>query len=161
MAPKAHHISKAPLNWYKTIERLFSVAFNQSAVAYRRASLCGWRPLSPGAELHTLLAGDEHDDRNWNSDRESGVIILETDMGIRIEIEVPEIKEESLYLEVSGDTLIVRGECVEPLEPSQMQSTTNRYLFQRFIQLPVEAHPGQVQARLVGRTIRVTIAIPN
>lgn len=156
MAPKARHLNKVPLNWYQTVDRLFAVAFMQSTAAYRRVSLCGWRPLSPGAQLQPLLTATE-DGAPWAQDNETGVVIQDTETGISIEIEVPEIKEESLYLEVSGDTLIVRAESVEPLKPSQVNSNKNRFLFQRFIHLPVEANPGQVQARLVGRTIRVII----
>lgn len=86
-----------------------------------------------------------------------GVVILETETGFRIDIELPKIKEESLYLEISGETLIVRGERMEPLEPSLEQSAKNRFFFERFIHLPVEVQPGQVRARLVGTIIRVMI----
>lgn len=156
MAPKAQHISKAPLNWYKTVDRLFAAAFNQSSSAFKHASLCGWRPLSPGVQLQPLLTGGE-DDGQWAVMDSPGVVILETETGFRIEIEIPEIKEESLYLEVSGETLIVRGERTEPLEPSPEQSIKGRFFFERFIQLPVEVRPGQVRARLLGHIIRVVI----
>lgn len=157
MAPKARHLNKVPLNWCKTVERLFTVAFKQSTTAYKRVSLCGWRPLSPGAQLRPLLTGNDEKNTPLSAENDPGVVIMETETGVGIEIEIPEIKEESLYLEVDGDTLIVRAECVEPNETNNAQSNDDRFLFQRLIRLPVETNPGQIQARLVGNTIRVII----
>jgi HSP20 family molecular chaperone IbpA len=159
MAPRAHHLNKVPLNWHKTIDRLFTAAFGPSDVAYQRASLCGWRSLASNAQLDPLL-GDHEDGPSRTTENGPGVAILETAIGFTIEIDMPDIKEESLYLEVSGDTLIIRGERAEPTAPppSPANRRLKHALFQKIIRLPVLAHPGQVRAKLKGDTIRINIA---
>jgi HSP20 family molecular chaperone IbpA len=88
-----------------------------------------------------------------------GVVIHETLNGIVLEIEVPHLKAESLYLEVSGNMLIVRGERI-PEAVSKRRS--NRKIpeainFERLIVLPIQARPGEIRAKLVGRVVRVNI----
>lgn len=164
MATKAHPLNNVPLNWDQTVQQLFSAAFNQSTAIYQRTSLCGWRPLvlDPNP-LHPHLAGliDENDTQPAQNG--SDVVILETNTEFTIEFDMPEIKEESLYLEVSGDTLIIRGERLSsaPQGPSDANNPHRGSLFQRFVQLPVSARPGQVRARLMGSTIRVNIKKPD
>ncbi len=160
MAPKAHPIGKVPSSRHKSIYRLFAAAFNQPKGLFERISLCGWRPLASSIDpLHPLLAEHAQDDMGDAGQDDSNVAVKETDVGITIEIDVPEIKEDSLYLEVFGDTLIIRGERLEPIYRMQWHAHDPQHgnLFQRLVQLPVLARPGKIRARLMGTTIRVDI----
>ena len=89
------------------------------------------------------------------------VKIRETAETIVIEIELPDIDEESLYLEVSGDLLIIKAERAVLVQP---QSGPNRSRkpspVHRYVKLPIAARPGNIQARLDGPLLRIKISKP-
>lgn len=138
-----------------TIDRLFRAAFTLPQVVYQRESLCGWRPLrtiphTPAYESD--ICGDA------SESGPPGITINETAGHLFIEVELPRIKADSLYIEISGDLLIIRGE--RDMAPPQGRKTakqTSGPMVHRYIQLPVVARPGQVQARLEGNTVKVNI----
>lgn len=154
------HLRNAPRNYGELIERLFQTAFEFSSDAYRHDSLCGWAPWlyqPPAAAIS--LDGDLGDNKPSSVENMDGVVIHETLNGIVLEIEVPHLKVESLYLEVSGNMLIVRGERI-PEAASKRQSNKeipNALNFERLIVLPIQARPGEIRAKLVGRVVRVNI----
>ncbi len=160
MASKAMHLRHAPQNYHELIERLFRMAFEISSDAYRHDSLCGWAPwlYQPPAEAMSRKSEFKDHLPSYTEDMD-GVVIHETLNGIVLEIEVPHLKAESLYLEISGNMLIVRGERI-PKAPSKRQSNTtipNAINFERLIVLPIQARPGEVRAKLVGRVVKVNI----
>lgn len=160
MASNAMHLRNAPWKYSKLIERLFRTAFEFSSDAYQRDSLCGWAPwlLQPRAAVSSLN-GDLEDHQPSSAKDMDGVVVHETLNGIVLEIEVPHLKAESLYLEVSGNMLIVRGERI-PEAASKRRSNTkipDALNFERLIVLPIQARPGEIRAKLVGRVVRVNI----
>ena len=160
MASKAMHLRRAPQNYDELIERLFRMAFELSSDVYRHDSLCGWAPwfYHPPSKAMSLN-GDFENRKSSYTEGMDGVVIHETMNGIVLEIEVPHLKAESLYLEVSGNMLIVRGERI-PRAPSKRQSNPaipNALNFERLIVLPIQARPGEIRAKLVGRVVRVNI----
>lgn len=160
MASNAMHLRNAPRKYSELIERLFRTAFEFSSDAYRHDSLCGWAPWlyqPPAAAIS--LSGDPKKHQPLPADDMDGVIIHETLDRIVLEIDVPHLKAETLYLEVSGNMLIVRGERI-PEAASKQQSNTalpDALNFERLIVLPVQARPGEIRAKLVGRVVKVNI----
>lgn len=160
MASNAMHLRNAPRNYGDLIERLFRTAFEFSSDAYRQDSLCGWAPwLYQPPEAAIYLDGILEDRQPSFVEDLDGVVIHETLNGIVVEIEVPHLKAESLYLEVSGNMLIVRGERIPETASKQRSNTEipNALNFERMIVLPVQARPGEIRAKLVGRVVRVNI----
>lgn len=142
-----------------TVEQLFAAAFGPEPLEYHRKSLFGWRPLplNPGGfpfggENPMPTAGTS------SPESHSGVKVYENEALIVVEVELPAIEEESLYLEISGDTLIIRGKRLFPKAADRANIASHpKQEVQRHIRLPVIARPGEVRARLTGNIIRVTI----
>jgi HSP20 family molecular chaperone IbpA len=154
------HLRNEPRKYGELIERLFRTAFEYSSDAYRKDSLCGWAPwLYQPKAASMSLNGNPEDHQLSPVEDMDGVVIHETSSGIVLEIEVPHLKAESLYLEVSGNMLIVRGERI-PEAASKQRSDTDfpdAINFERLIVLPIQARPGEIRAKLVGRVVRVNI----
>jgi HSP20 family molecular chaperone IbpA len=149
-----------PLNLDKTIERLFQVAFESSVTAFFKDSLCGWGLHLSLPQAKILPSnGDSRNRAHLAPENTDGVVIQETDNNIVIKIEVPHLKAESLYLEISGNILIVRGEQTPGLRPNRHSGWSNRdgLHFERLIMLPVLVRPGEIRAKLVGRIIKINI----
>ncbi len=161
MTSRALPLRSAPQNFHKKVNRLFAAAFGPSPAMYKHASLCGWWPLTAHPSPTSLLTTDSREvGSTWPDDNPPGVSVYETKDAIVIEVELPEIKENSLYLEISGDLLIIRGErspgrSVRRHDLDQHHEGT---LVQRFIHLPVIARPQEVRARLVGNIIKINIS---
>jgi HSP20 family molecular chaperone IbpA len=140
-------------NLTMTVNRLFQAAFHSSEVVYRQESLCGWRPLTTGTLLWTPLQSTA------SADTAPGVHVRETAERFVIEVELPRIKADSLYIEISGDLLIIRGErdTAGAAKPAGKKPDSGGPMVHRYIQLPISARPGQVHARLEGNTVKVNI----
>ena len=155
MASRAIHPGQAAHNTAVTVDRLFKAAFHSPSVIYQRESLCGWRPLhsvSPfDAGLTDMATSLQKPEPQTPP---PGIHIRETAERFVIEIELPRIKADSLYIEISGDLLIIRGE--RDMESARMQKRGSP-MVHRYIQLPIIARPGNVQARLEGNTVKVNI----
>jgi HSP20 family molecular chaperone IbpA len=159
MASKAIRLKNDIPKSVFTVDQLFSAAFGPEPFEYHRKSLFGWRPLALnpddlrfGVEKPETAAGGS------SSESHSGVKVYETEALIVVEVELPLIDEESLYLEISGNMLIIRGNRLFPsaADNARTAKKTDREV-QRCIQLPVIARPGEVRARLNGSIIRVMI----
>jgi HSP20 family molecular chaperone IbpA len=159
MAPKAIHLKRGLQDIYITVDSLFEAAFGPTPREYLHKSLLGWRPVA----AHSLTAplGVQNRPR-INAERSSvqapGVKLFETEALIVVEVELPPIEEQSLYLEISGDMLIIRGNrasAATPNPPGRRKRAARKVY--RYVQLPVVARPGEVQARLEGRVVRVMI----
>jgi HSP20 family molecular chaperone IbpA len=142
-----------------TVEQLFAAAFGPEPLEYHRKSLFGWRPLplNPGG-FPFKVENPVPTARTLSPEAHPGVKVYETEALIVVEVELPAIEEESLYLEISGSMLIIRGNRLFP-EATHRTGTARRAdkEVQRRIQLPVIARPGEVRARLNGNIIRVMI----
>jgi len=163
MAPKAIHLKRGVQNVYITVDQLFDAAFSSTTREYQHKSLLGWRPLTPD------FTSPPHRSKNKSRDNTQtpaapspGVKVYETDEMIVVEVELPPIVEESLYLEISGDLLIIRGDRIPARarnrDKSHKQTTRKVY---RYVQLPVAARPGEVRARLEDNSVRVMIRKKN
>lgn len=160
MAPKAIHLKKGVRNIYVTVEQLFEAAFGPSPREYQLKSLLGWRPIQPGAAPEPIEVDHKRSKSTRRpKDLSPGVKVFETDEMIVVEVELPPIEEESLYLEISGDLLIIRGNRVSPNRRNHPNSPKQRARkIYRYVQLPVVVRPGEVRARLEGNTVRVMIS---
>lgn len=159
MATKAVHLKRDVQDLYITVDQLFEAAFGPSAREYRHKSLLGWRPVRQAAETETFRIGIKPRDPDRRPPAGSpGVKIYETDELIVVEVELPPIDEESLYLEISGDLLIIRGnQAVRTKQDHPGSSKQGNRKVYRYVKLPVPVRPGEVRARLEGGTIRVMI----
>ena len=142
-----------------TVDQLFAAAFGPEPLDYHRKSLFGWRPLPLNPDgIPFEVENPMPRARALPPDLHSGVKVYETEALIVVEVELPAIEEESLYLEISGSMLIIRGNRILP-KSAVPPGTENhaKQQVQRSIQLPVIARPGEVRARLEGNIIRVMI----
>ena len=108
-----------------------------------------------------LLSGSQNpepEDRASSSQPQPGVTVYETESLVVVEVEMPAIEEESLYLEISGNSLIIRGNRLSPKKSNHGRTAKRSDKeVHRCIPLPVIARPGEVRARLNGNIIRVVI----
>ncbi len=160
MGSRALQRSNALKNQAISIERLFDAAFHAPFVVYQRESLYGWRPLhneSPLRKKFRETPPRRH--RSFSPDPPPGIQVHETAERFIIEVELPQIKADSLYIEISGDLLIIRGErkMKDQPDPSNQKKIRGGPMVRRYIQLPVITRPGEVHARLEGNTVRVKI----
>jgi HSP20 family molecular chaperone IbpA len=89
------------------------------------------------------------------------VIVREKSGVVTIEVELPDIDEESLYLEVSGDLLIIQAKKIAPKgDRSEPTKSHKDFMVNRYVKLPFAARPGQIRARLDGPMLRITIGGP-
>ena len=159
MAPKAIHLKRGLQDIYITVDSLFEAAFGPTPREYLHKSLLGWRPLAPDSLSGPPRAQSRSGTRAERSPYQSpGVKLFETEALIVVEVELPPIEEQSLYLEISGDMLIIRGNRA----PAAAPNSSGRYKqaprrVYRYVQLPVVARPGEVRARLEGHVVRVMI----
>lgn len=153
------HLRNAPRNYRELIERLFRTAFEFPSDTYRHDSLCGWAPWLYQPPAAPIALNSDEDRQPSSAEEMDGVVIHETLNGIVLEIEVPHLKAESLYLEVSGNMLIVRGERIPEAASKRRWNTEipDAINFERLIVLPIQARPGEIRAKLVGRVVRVNI----
>lgn len=162
MAPKARHLRNTLENKAISVDRLFKTAFSKSHYIYQRESLLGWRPVT----TDSIASIDDEPpyppvDKAPSFTNSPDVKMHETPESIFVEVMLPDINEESLYLEVSGDLLIIRAEkAVADSDASYPANQAKRPMVHRFIKLPVAAQPGNVQARLEGNVVRVQIGKP-
>lgn len=159
MASKAIRLKKDVPEAVFTVEQLFAAAFGPQPIEYHEKSLFGWRPLDLNPDLFPFQnESPAPPDKAASSDSPSGVKIYETETLIVVEVELPAIEEESLYLEISGYMLIIRGNQLSPKTANHAKNTRHTIQeVQRCVQLPVFARPGEVRARLNGNIIRVMI----
>lgn len=159
MASKAIRLKSDIPKSVFTVDQLFSAAFGPEPIEYHRKSLFGWRPLAMNPDDLRLEVEKPAATIGASSpESHSGVKVYETEALIVVEIELPAIDEESLYLEISGNMLIIRGNRLIPKQADRGRITkkSDREV-KRCIQLPVIARPGEVRARLNGDIIRVMI----
>lgn len=161
MASKARHLRSGVNHNSISVDQLFDAAFGPSPMLYRRESLMGWRRVS--SERMTLpdfVADYQPLPRKAVTGNPPGVRIYETPERIMVEVELPKIKADSLYLEISGDLLIIRGERIvkKPGIGQNKKLSTKGPLVHRYVQLPIVARPGEVRARLDGNTVKVNIS---
>jgi HSP20 family molecular chaperone IbpA len=162
MKPKARHLRNTPENRAISVDHLFKAAFSKSHYIYQRESLMGWRPVTIDSEasIDDLVPHSPVSEAP-SFTNSPDVKVHETSELIFIEVMLPDINEESLYLEVSGDLLIIRAEkAIADSEASYPANQAKRPMVHRFVKLPVAAQPGTVQARLEGNVVRVQIGKP-
>ena len=163
MTPKARPLRNDLPHLAISVDELFAAAFHKSHRIYQRESLLGWRPVTLDANMSfpretPPVTQPESPPRFSNS---PDVNIRETLETIVIEIELPDIDEESLYLEVSGDLLIIKAERTTlPNTTSGPTTAQKPSPVHRYVKLPVAARPGNIQARLDGTLLRIKINKP-
>lgn len=159
MTPKARPLSHHLPHTAISVDALFAAAFHKSRRIYQHESLLGWRPveMAPSVTDHPEKS-PAHRKAPPAFSNSPDVKIRETSESITIEVELPDIDEESLYLEVSGDLLIIRAEKLAPKQRGSKSAKPHPpVLVNRFVQLPFKAKPGHIQARLDGDVLRIII----
>ena len=162
MTPKARPLKNDLPHIAISVDELFTAAFHKSHRIYQRESLLGWRPVTfePTASYPHEEPPLVHPEAPRFSNSPD-VKIRESAETIIIEIELPDIDEESLYLEVSGDLLIIKAERTTTVQhPSGAKKSPKASLVHRYVKLPVAARPGNIQARLDGSLLRIKISKP-
>jgi HSP20 family molecular chaperone IbpA len=159
MASKAIRLKRDVSKAVFTVEQMFAAAFGPEPVEYHHKSLLGWRPLAQNSDASPFWAEKSATpDQASAPDAPSGVKLYETEALIVVEVELPAIEEESLYLEISGYMLIIRGNRLHPNASKRVHAARHAdQEVHRCIQLPVIARPGEVRARLDGNIVRVMI----
>ncbi len=162
MTLKARHMRSRPQDRAISVDELFAAAFDNPNFYYQRESLLGWRPVTHNSAPRRVQgvpgssAGEKPSYRN-----SPDIIVKDTPEAILIEVSLPEINEDSLYLEVSGDLLIVRAQrAVSNENQSEQSKKSDKSMVHRYVKLPVAAQPGNVQARLENQVLRVKINKP-
>ncbi len=153
-----------------SVDALFAAAFHKSRRIFQRESLLGWRPVIMDAALSTPLSAplSAHGEPSTSGKKAStlfsnspDVIVRENSGVVTIEVELPDIDEESLYLEVSGDLLIIQAEKIAPKgDRSELAKSHQEFMVNRYVKLPFAAKPGHIHARLDGPTLRITVGGP-
>lgn len=157
-----------------SVDALFAAAFHKSQRIFQRESLLGWRPVIMDAAFSTFLStpfstplstqGEPAPSGKKDSTLFSNspdVIVREKSGVVTIEVELPDIDEKSLYLEVSGDLLIIQAKKIAPKgDRSKPAKSHKGFMVNRYVKLPFAARPGQIRARLDGPMLRITIGGP-
>jgi HSP20 family molecular chaperone IbpA len=159
MASKAIRLKSDVSKAVFTVEQLFAAAFGPEPIEYHHKSLLGWRPLVQNPDDFPFRSEEPTPpDQPSLSDAPPGVKVYETEALIVVEVELPAIEEDSLYLEISGYMLIIRGNRLHPNASNRVHAARHaEQEVHRCIQLPVFARPGEVRARLDGNIVRVMI----
>lgn len=145
-----------------TVDQLFAAAFGKSRWHYQRKSLMGWRPVIQSSQSFHFSGNWRHSNDKTRLPVDSpDVKVRETTDVIVIDVTLPEIDAESLYLEVAGDLLIIRAQkAIAGRKNSGADKPGKRPMVHRYIKLPLHAQPGNVQAHLDGNVVRVKIRKP-
>jgi HSP20 family molecular chaperone IbpA len=153
-----------------SVDALFAAAFHNSRRIFQRESLLGWRPVTMDAALSTPFStplstqrepapSGKKDSTLFSNSPD--VVVQEKSGVVTIEIELPDIDEESLYLEVSGDLLIIQAEKMAPKgDRPEPAKSHQEFMVNRYVKLPFAAKPGEIRARLDGPVLRITIGGP-
>jgi HSP20 family molecular chaperone IbpA len=170
MTSKAHPLRNQLPHLAISVDALFSAAFHKSRRNFQRESLLGWRPVIMDADLpaplSTPLSSQREPSPYGNTastlfSNSPDVIVREKSDVVTIEVELPDIDEESLYLEVSGDLLIIQAKKLAPdADPSEPAKSHQEVMVNRYVKLPFAAKPGEIRARLDGPMLRITIGGP-
>jgi HSP20 family molecular chaperone IbpA len=162
MTPKAHPLKNHLPHVAISVDALFAAAFHKSLGIFQRESLLGWRPVMMDAAFSAHqepLPSIKKEPASFSNSPD--VKVREASGIITIEVELPDIDEESLYLEVSGNLLIIRAEKIpQKRTRSQPVRSHKTSMVNRYVKLPFAAKPGQIQARLDGEILRIRIGDP-
>lgn len=162
MTPKARHMRSSLRERSISVDELFAAAFNESNFIYQRESLLGWRPVIN--DIKPYITDGEHrsqTEKKTSFTNSPDIKVSETAEAILIEVILPKINEDSLYLEITGDLLIIRAqkEGTEPADTSA-DPDVDHAMLHRYVKLPIMAQPGNVQARIEDNLLRVIINKP-
>lgn len=146
---------------HETIDDIYRVAFGPSQALYRQISLCGWRPLDyrPKSSPCSMELKPIHDHEPMPR-QSSGIEIYETLDAMTIEVALSCVKEESLYLSISGKTVVIRGERIITAPRGQRNSYPlgRQTRFQHLIPLPETVKTGGFRAQLKGDVVQIDFA---
>jgi HSP20 family molecular chaperone IbpA len=162
MTPKARHMRNSLRETSISVDELFAAAFNKSNFIYQRESLLGWRPVINGLEHR--ITGNEHQtpiEKTASFTNSPDIKVRETAETILIEVTLPKIHEDSLFLEITGDLLIIRAQRADTEHMgSAVDNEADPSMVHRYVKLPITAQPGNVQARVEDNLLRVIINKP-
>ncbi|NNF98854.1 MAG: hypothetical protein HKM93_05710 [Desulfobacteraceae bacterium] len=150
-----------------SVDYLFKDIFVDKKIGFRELTYGGWKPIDdiyhhPTDYAHGWFTENTmvSDGNETSATDEDNVKIAETDKGITIKITLPNIVKDSIYLEVSGQILILSCRQINVNRASEGiprfvdEKTRN---IQRFVLLPKDTGPDHIRARLVGNTININI----
>jgi HSP20 family molecular chaperone IbpA len=157
MTPKARHMRNSPRETSISVDELFAAAFYESNFIYQRESLLGWRPVIN--DFEPCITDGEHQsptEKTASFTNSSDIKVHETAEAILIEVMLPKILEDSLYLEITGDLLIIRAQRADTAAGNDVDHT----MVHRYVKLPITAQPGNVKARIEDNMLRIIINKP-
>jgi HSP20 family molecular chaperone IbpA len=151
----------------RNLEQLFNEVFSPSGRDFNQLALFGWKPVAD------LFHGRDETLGGWRyrndldlkgspasmNDAQEELLIEERSDSLLIQLKLTEIRKESLYLELSGEILILRGERIAAARPQAETADFRRTRrFQRLILLPGKTRPTDVTARFIGNSIQIRIS---
>jgi HSP20 family molecular chaperone IbpA len=159
MTTKARHMRSRLHDKAISVDDLFTAAFDNPHFYYQRQSLLGWRPVAHHYKPHqaeTIPPSPLEQAPSYTPSPD--VTVQDTPEAILVEIILPEIHEESLHIEISGDLLIVKAQKKGFVNGRhESDDKADDAMVDRYVKLPVIAQPGNVQARLKNNVLRVMI----
>jgi HSP20 family molecular chaperone IbpA len=161
MGSKKMNLYTASKGFHQTIDNMYRVAFGPSQALYRQISLCGWRLMGFVSRPTACLANSTHMfDQERARVPSIGIEIYETMDAMTIEVALNCVKEESLHLSISGQTLIIRGERIMSAKRGKSRSNplARQARFQRLIPLPATVKAGGFRAQLKGDVVQIDFA---
>ena len=110
--------------------------------------------------INTQLERNEMD-MGEKSDKNATVDIEETAKSLLIKIQIPNLMENSIYIEVTGHLLLIKGE--QYADESTRDGIDFIYdkqpkIFQRYIILPKIISPQNINAKLKGNIVNINIS---
>lgn len=157
MTSKARHLRNDRPHTTISVDALFTAAFRKSQFAYQRESLLGWRPIEIEVEPEPIMPPSSEATGPQFSNSPD-VKVQENADHIVIEVDLPNIDEESLFLEVSGDLLIIKA---QKEGAGQNPSDEDKpAMVRRYVKLPITVQPGNIRARMDNGILSIMIGKP-
>ena len=152
--------------YQKNVEKLFDEVFTNPSFSYRKNTMYGWMPLDemfndtpismawgPGADLGFKTQGNPYR-------IEPDIFVHEDRTELIIDIHLPDLIRDSLYIEVRDNILSVRGKQYITDDSYSRDFGFNEFRFRefhKFFPLPVSTRPDLISAQFKGSAIRIRV----
>jgi len=144
-----------PQNRKKIIDQFYEAAFSPSLALYRQISLCGWRLRNNCDDWHAFSSH-----ASAKSPKNNDIEVYETPNGMTIRVTLSNIKEDSLYLSITGKTVLIRGERIVAGKHASTRALSREQIpqFRHQIELPMAVRTGGFRAQLKGDIVQIDFA---
>ena len=161
------NILKTSRGYQKNVEKLFEEVFTNPRFSYRKKTMFGWMPIDEMFEdsLPVSMAWGQEADLGFKTrgnpfQMEPDIFICENRTELIIDIRLPDLIRDSLYIEVRDNILSVKGKqyISDDREARDFGFSEIRLRsFHKFFPLPVRTRPDLISAGVKGDAIRIRI----